>query len=50
MTFGGKGVSVEGDEWVFALLLLQGMVKGQETREVFGVGDETGPDYMAVSD
>jgi len=50
MAFWWECVCVERDEGIFGVVLLEGVVKGKETREVIGVGDECCPDFEYVND
>ena len=43
MTFWGKGIGVEGNERVLSAMLLEGIIKGEEAREVSCVCDKSCP-------
>ena len=50
VSFFGKGVGVEGNQGIFGSMLLERIVEGEQTGEIFGVGDESCPYlYMSVS-
>ena len=44
MAFGREGIGIECDERICGLVLLERIVKGDETGEIFGIGNESGPD------
>jgi hypothetical protein len=45
VAFGGEGVGVERDEGVFAAVLFQAVVEGEEACQVGCVGDQRGPHF-----
>lgn len=44
MAFSREGIGVEGDKRVLGLVLLEGVIEGQETGKIFGIGNKGGPD------
>lgn len=48
MTFGWKGVGIEGNERVFRAMLFERVVKGKEAGEVSCICDESCP-YWSIS-
>ena len=43
MAFFGEGISVEGNERIFGARALEGVIKSEESGEIFRVCDESSP-------
>jgi hypothetical protein len=48
MAFGGEGIGVEGNEWIFRARLLKGVVECKETWEVGRVCYESCPNCLGL--
>ena len=44
MAFRRKGISIECDKRICGIVLLERMIEGDETGEILGIGNESGPD------